>query len=204
MQLIGMFDSPYVRRVAITMRMLGIDFDHWPLSIFRSYDEFRTVNPLVKIPTLVCDDGEMLVNSSLMIEYIESLASRSLMPVEADSHRTGLQQIGVALVAAEKVVQRIYELKIRPEEFRYEPWLDRISEQLTSALDQLEQSASQIRNGSWLLGDWVSQTDITTAVVWRFVVHAAPQMAAVDSRPSLVAFSERAEALPEFLSCPIE
>ena len=73
MQLIGMLDSPFVRRVAVSMRMLGIEYEHNPLSIFRTYDEFRSVNPLVKVPTLVCDDGEMLIDSSLIISHLEEL-----------------------------------------------------------------------------------------------------------------------------------
>jgi glutathione S-transferase len=203
MQIIGMLDSPFVRRVAITMQLLGIEYDNWPLSIFRTYDKFRTVNPLVKIPTLVLDDGEQLVESSLIIIYLESLAGKSLMPTELDAQRTALQHIGVALIAAEKVAQRIYELKIRPPEYQYEPWLERINEQLTSALDQLELSVAGIDGDGWLLGDAMTQADITVAVVWRFVVNAAPQMAEASSRPALRAFSKRAEALPEFKACPI-
>ena len=204
MQLIGMLDSPFVRRVAITMQMLGIEYSHWPLSIFRTYDEFRTVNPLVKVPTLVLDDGEQLVESSLIINYIESLAGRSLMPGELDAQRRALQHIGVALIAAEKVAQRIYELKVRPKEYRYGPWLDRINEQLVSALDQLEVSVSEVQDEAWLLGSTMTQADITVAVVWRFVVYAAPQIAGSNARPALEEFSQRAEALPEFLACPIE
>jgi glutathione S-transferase len=203
MQLIGMLDSPFVRRVAITMQMLDVEYDHWPLSIFKTYDKFRTVNPLVKVPTLVCDDDVMMVDSSLIIDYVESISGHSLMPIEPDRRREALQQIGVALVAAEKVAQRIYELKVRPREFRYEPWLERINEQLVSALDQLEQSAAVVEDDRWLLGDNITQADITTAVAWRFVVHAAPQIADAKARPALIAFSKRAEALPEFLACPI-
>jgi glutathione S-transferase len=204
MQIIGMLDSPFVRRVAITMQRLGIEYSHWPLSIFRTYDEFRTVNPLVKIPTLVLDDGEQLVESSLIINYIESLAGKSLMPAELVAQRKALQHIGVALIAAEKVAQRIYELKIRPEEYRYEPWLERINEQLVSALDQLEVSVSEVHGDNWMVGDTMTQADITVAVVWKFVVNAAPQIAESTARPALLSFSKRAEALPEFLACPIE
>ena len=203
MQLVGMLDSPFVRRVAITMQCLGIEYDHRPLSIFKTYDEFRSVNPLVKVPTLICDDGEVLVESTLIIDYLESLAGRSLLPANIEDLRQALQLIGVALIAAEKVAQRIYELKFRPEEYQYEPWLDRINEQLVSALDQLEESVAKDNGKSWLLGDALSQVEITVAVVWRFVVNAAQQMTAAESRPALVAFSAQAELRPEFIACPI-
>ena len=51
MELIGMLDSPFVRRVAVTARFLGLQYDHKPLSIFTDYDEFRGINPLVKVPS---------------------------------------------------------------------------------------------------------------------------------------------------------
>ncbi len=53
MQLIGMLDSPYVRRVAILLKRLGLPFKHLPLSVFQDFDEFRQINPLVKAPTLL-------------------------------------------------------------------------------------------------------------------------------------------------------
>jgi glutathione S-transferase len=204
MKLIGMLDSPFVRRVAVTMRVLGIEYEHRPLSIFQTYDEFRTVNPLVKVPTLVCDDGEMLVESTLIISYLESRANRSLMPEADAARRSALQVVGVALIAMEKVAQRIYELKVRPEEFQYAPWLERINEQLTSALDWLEESVAGLDEGEWLFGTELTQADITTAIAWRFVAHAAATEARPDERPALVAFSARAEALPEFKACPLD
>ena len=82
MQLIGMLDSPYVRRAAITLRLLGLAFEHRPISVFRQFDEFAAINPVVKAPSLVCDDGEVLMDSSLIIEHAERLAAprASLVP----------------------------------------------------------------------------------------------------------------------------
>jgi len=204
MQLIGMLDSPFVRRVAVTMRLLDVEYEHRPLSIFKTYDEFRTVNPLVKVPTLVCEDGEMLIDSSLIIDHLESLAGRSLMPEQAEDRRRALQLIGVSLIAMEKVAQRIYELKLRPEEFQYAPWLERVNEQLASALDWLEESVAGLDDGKWLFGNELTQADITIAIAWCFVHHAAPSEARPEARPALVAFSARAEALPEFQACPLD
>jgi len=204
MQLIGMLDSPFVRRVAVSMRMLGIEYEHRPLSVLKTYDEFRTVNPLVKVPTLVCDDGEMLIDSSLIISHLETLAGRSLMPQGDAGQRRALQIIGVSLVAMEKVAQRIYERKMRPEEYQYEPWLERVTEQLGSALDWLERIAADVDKSGWLFGAGLTQADVTMAIAWRFVVHAAPSVARADEHPALVAFGKRAEALPEFLACPLD
>src|SRR3954468_1417861 len=81
MQLIGMLDSPYVRRSAISLKLLGIPFEHRSVSVFRHLDEFRRLNPVVKAPTLICDDGTVLMDSTPILDYAESLApkGRSLM-----------------------------------------------------------------------------------------------------------------------------
>src|SRR5882762_7852903 len=111
MQLIGMLDSPYVRRVAISMKLMGIAFEHRPLSVFRTFDEFRAVNPVVKAPTLLCDDGAVLMDSTLILDYAERLAApqRSLMPAAVAERRHALRLIGLALAACEKSVQIVYE-----------------------------------------------------------------------------------------------
>src|SRR5207237_6777612 len=62
MQLIGMLDSPYVRRVAVSLQLLGVRFQHQSLSVFRTYTEFQKINPVVKAPTVVCDDGTVLMD----------------------------------------------------------------------------------------------------------------------------------------------
>ena len=204
--LIGMLDSPFVRRVAITMQMLEIDYHHRPLSIFRSFDEFRTVHPLVKVPTLVCDDGEMLVDSTLIIDYLESLAGpdKSLIPDDSSARRTALQQIGEALVGMEKVAQLIYEKGQRPKELRHEPWINRLEQQLTSAAGLMEASVETAIEGGhdWLSGAEPLQADITTAVAWDFIQRASSRTVRPTDHPYLVEFSERAEALPAFLACP--
>ena len=98
MVLIGMLDSPYVRRCAISMKMMGITFEHRPLSVFRHFDEFRKVNPVVKAPTLLCDDGTVLMDSTLILDYIESIApaQKRLMPAEVGTRKLALRLIGLA------------------------------------------------------------------------------------------------------------
>jgi glutathione S-transferase len=128
MKLIGMLDSPYVRRVAISMKLMGIDFEHQSLSVFRTFDQFRAINPVVKAPTLVCDDGLVLMDSTLILDYLEGRAipDKRLMPAEGMSRREALRLHGLALAACEKGVQVVYEKQQRPEEKRHMPWLDRV------------------------------------------------------------------------------
>lgn len=204
MQLIGMLDSPYVRRVAISMKLMGIPFEHRPLSVFRNYDEFRAINPMVKVPTLVCDDGDVLMDSTLILEYLEEMVpiERRLLPVDAVARRSALQNIGIALVACEKSVQRFYELTLRPADKRHAPWLDRVTQQMTEAFSALEKVAGTAN--PWLHGDQLLQDDICIAVAWRFAQFVMADAVSVTKFPQLAAYSARAEALPEFLSTPLD
>jgi glutathione S-transferase len=205
MELIGYLDSPYVRRVAITLRFLGIDCEHRQLSIWRDFEEFRSLSPLVKVPTLVCDDGAVLVDSTLIIDYLERTVDgdRSLMPAAADAFRDALQYIGTALVGMEKAVQLIYELGHRPREVQHPPWIARLRTQLDGALRLMESTATAaaLAGTDWLAGADISQADITTAVAWRFIRDSRHAEIDAGSYPALAAFSERAESLPEFLAC---
>jgi glutathione S-transferase len=133
MELVGMMDSPYVRRVAISMEYLHLPFSHRSLSIFQTFEEFRDLHPLVKVPTLVCEDGEMLVDSGLIIDYLETISEgRTLLPTDAADRRRSLQVTGIALVAMEKTAQLIYELKKRPVATRHDLWIERLDAQLLS------------------------------------------------------------------------
>jgi glutathione S-transferase len=123
------------------------------------------------------------------------------MPDSADARQIALRNIGIALVAMEKVVQLIYERGHRPKELRFEAWTKRLREQLASAVSFMEQHVGD--GESWMLDDQVTQADVTTAVAWRFVQHVFPRIIDKDDYPGLVRFSERAEALPDFLACPL-
>ena len=139
MQLIGMLDSPYVRRVAISLQLLNLPFEHRSVSVFRQFDEFHRINAVVKAPTLVCDDGGVLMDSTLILDYAESLAAargttgRSLLPKDPAERLRVLRLTGLALAACEKSVQIIYEHNLRPAEKQHAPWLARVHGQLGAA-----------------------------------------------------------------------
>ena len=129
MLLVGMLDSPYVRRAAVTGTLLGLEFEHRSVSVLRHMDEFRTINPLIKAPTLIADDGTVIAESLLIIQHFEDLAGRSLRPVEASARTRDLSLTGIGIVAAEKAVAMGYEHR-RPEDRRDAVWQERILSQL--------------------------------------------------------------------------
>ncbi|MEM9906432.1 MAG: glutathione S-transferase [Cyanobacteria bacterium P01_D01_bin.44] len=203
MQLIGMLDSPYVRRVAISLKRLDIPYEHKSLSVFRNFEQFSQINPLVKALTLVCDDGTVLLDSTLILQYIEAIAGpdKTLMPAGNPQHQRALRLVGLALGACDKTVQIVYERTLRPTEKQHQPWLDRVSRQLSAAYDLLEQAATQ--RDPWLLTDSLMQPDITTCVAWRFTQFMIPEVITPSQYPALADLSDEAEKLLEFVDTPL-
>lgn len=201
MKLIGMLDSPYVRRVAVSLQLLGLRFEHQSLSVFRTFDQFREINPVVKAPTFICDDGEVLMDSTLILQYAEALARpRSLMPASVPALQHALRVIGLALAACEKSVQIIYERGQRPPEKQHAPWVERVSGQLLAAFGALEQELQ--RQPLAATSATIDQAGVTTAIAWHFARQVVPDVVPAAEFPALAAFSAQAEALPEFRAAP--
>jgi len=201
MQLIGMLDSPFVRRVAISLQLLGLPFEHRPISIFRSVAEFQKINPLVKAPTLVCDDGTVLMDSTLILQYAEALVRpRTLMPAELPELQRAQRIIGLALVACEKGAQIIYERDLRPPEKIHAPWIERVTSQLIAAFSALGKEIPGRPHP--LKSSNITQPYLTTAVAWYFIQRMLPGIVDPGRFPALVELSEEAEALAQFRAAP--
>jgi glutathione S-transferase len=201
MQLIGMLDSPYVRRVAISLRVMGLSFEHRAVSVFSTFEEFHAINPVVKAPTLVCDDSTVLMDSTLILDYAEALSpKRSLMPAGLAEQQQALRILGLALAATEKSVQLVYEQNLRPPEKQHAPWVVRVTGQITAAYAALE--AEIQRTPPACDTGTIMQVGITSAVAWDFTQTMLPGLVAVAAHPALQALSARAEQLPAFLEHP--
>jgi glutathione S-transferase len=202
MKIIGMLDSPYVRRTAISFQLLGLQFEHLSLSVFRTYDQFQRFNPVVKAPSLICDDGTVLMDSTLIIDYAEAMPGkrRSLMPSALPQRQHALRQISLALAACEKSVSILYERNLRPAEKVHQPWVDRVTAQLLAAFHLLEVdlTVQPLAEGS----KDMNQAGVSTAVAWHFTQQMLAEVVPAANFPALREFSARAERLPEFIAAP--
>jgi glutathione S-transferase len=200
MLLIGMYDSPYVRRVAISMKLCGIAFEHADWSVGADFERIRQHNPLVRVPTLVLDDGEVLLDSAALLDYLDELVGpqRALLPRVGRERRTALRLMGMAMGAADKAREQVYERAFRPPERRHEPWLARCRTQMHGALSELERHAGARGTGRWLVGERMTQADISVVCGFTFVIEALALSAHTAPYPALRALAARCEALPEF------
>lgn len=155
----------------------------------------------MKAPTLVCDDGEVLMDSSLILQYAEATKAggRSLWPRDAAGLQHALRAVGLAPAACEKSAQIIYERKLRPKEAQYEPWLQRVTGQLLAACAGLEREVAG-RQDAFSVAS--SQATIAAAVAWQFTQSMLAAVVPAEKHPALVALSARVERTPQFLKFP--
>ncbi|HEY7929487.1 MAG TPA: glutathione S-transferase family protein [Steroidobacteraceae bacterium] len=202
MLLIGRFESPFVRRVAVSMKLLGFGYEHAAWSIGPDLERIRQYNPLGRVPTLVLDEGEVLMDSSAILDHLDELVGprRALLPVAGRERREALRLMAFALGAAEKARDVVYEQRFRPPEQRSEAWMARCGMQVDGALSELTAHCER-RGGRWLVGDALSQADVTVSCAYTFVIQALQIEEAAPRRfPGLSAVVNRCEARPEFLS----
>ena len=196
-----MLDSPYVRRVAISLQLLGLRFEHQSVSVFRTFSEFQRINPVVKAPTLLCDDGEVLMDSTLILAYAEAVARpRTLLPSGLQSLQHELRLTGLALAACEKSGQIVYERGLRPPEKVHQPWIERVSSQLLASYGALEQELA--RRPLAVARASIRQSGVSVAVAWHFTQQVLPKVVVAAEFPHLAAHGAAAEALPEFIAAP--
>ena len=200
MLLIGMFDSPFVRRVAITMKFLEIPFEHANWSVGKDFDRIREYNPLGRVPTLVTDDDEKLMESSAILDYLDERAGpeRSLLPSSGPERRKALNLMAMATGAAEKGVLQVYERAFRPEEKRHQPWVDRCRVQMNGALANIDRYLGEQGVSQWLVGKRMTLADITVACVFTFLNDTLRVAADPVVFQSLGTLAARCEALPVF------
>jgi glutathione S-transferase len=197
MMLIGQYDSPFVRRVGIALNTYGLAFEHKPWSTFGDADRIAKYNPLRRVPTLVLDDGTVLIDSLAILEALdERVGPAAAVLARAGAQRQDLLRISAfAAGAAEKAVSLLYERVLR--EAAFPMWVERCRAQVSETLDLLEAERAG-RKTTWLFDEALSHADVILATMTRFI--SEPLAAEFDWTrwPALKAHSVRCEALPAF------
>ncbi|MCV3207294.1 glutathione S-transferase family protein [Mesorhizobium sp. YC-39] len=198
MILIGQYDSPFVRRVGIALTLYGLPYAHRPWSTFSDADKIRPYNPLTRVPTLVLDDGEVLIESHVMLDYLDSLVSadRRMFPTTEPARHQALKIAALATGLGDKAVSLFYERLLH--ETVSDLWVERCRKQIRGAMAALEADRSTRSETYWFGGDRIGHADIAVAAVLRFLGEAHPELVSLADFPALSAHAERMEALPVF------
>jgi glutathione S-transferase len=197
MLLIGQFDSPFVRRVAIALGCYGIGFEHAPWSTFGDADRIAAYNPLIRVPTLVMDDGVVLTDSAAILEVLDAMVGPDRASLNRPAQRRDLLRLcALAAGVADKGVSLLYERRLRDQELAL--WVERCRAQIGGALAALEAERAA-RRTAFLFDDALSHADVLLATMLNFLSEALPEEFDIAaSWPALAAHSARCEALPLF------
>ena len=197
MILIGQYDSPFVRRVGIALTLYGMAFEHRPWSVFGDAEKIRPFNPLLRVTTLVLDDGTALGESHAMLDYLDGLAgpARALFPAAEPARHRALRVAALATGLADKAVSLFYETRLHREVS--DIWVSRCRAQIADALALLERERAA-QAGAYWFGERLGHADIAVACAWRFLNEAHPGLAETARLPALAAHAAKLEALPAF------
>jgi len=195
--LVGMLDSPFVRRVAVTLRRYEFAYENLPLMTVGQAEQFAAYSPLKRAPTLILPSGEALFDSQLILDHLDELVApgHSLMPVASEERLRCRQVLGIAAGIADKSVSGVYEKAFHGAEQRSQRLLLRIRGQLTDSLTWLEQRAPQ---SEFLFGSQLSHADVLLGTALCFAQEAHPEIVALDEYPAVSGWYQRVSALDDF------
>jgi glutathione S-transferase len=196
MLLIGQYDSPFVRRVAVTLKLYGLPYRHAPLSTFGDADQIARDNPLRRVPTLVFDDGVAMVDSGAIVEVLDEMVGpdKAFLTRRGEERRAMLRWCGFAAGAAEKGVSLVYEGAFREG---LPMWVDRCRAQVIDTLDLLERERAAAK-GPWLLGQTMCHADVLLGTVARFIGEALAGQFVMEGWTAIAEHAARCDALPAF------
>ena len=197
MILVGQYDSPFVRRVAIALRLYDLAYEHRPWSTFGDADRIAGYNPLRRVPTLVLDDGEVLIDSAAILDHLDEIAgpAKVLIARSGPARRRALKICALATGLADKAVSLVYERVLH--QLPSQQWIDRCAAQIGGVLDVLEADRAARTTPFWF-GEAIGHADIAVACVLRFTAEAHPQLPDLARCPALAAHAARCESLEPF------
>jgi glutathione S-transferase len=189
--------SPFARKVRIVARETGlaerIEEIEITVSPVNVNNELAVQNPLVKIPSLQTDAGTVLYDSAVICEFLDAFGiGTRLFP--SDQTRWDvlrLQALGDGMLEA--AVLRRYELAVRPQEYRWDGWLQGQLAKIRNGLDAFER---EVKGWSGRFG--IGQ--VTAACVLGYLDFRFPEEAWRQSRPQLAAWYEQASRRPSVVS----
>ncbi len=197
MILIGQYDSPFVRRVAIAAKLQAIPYEHRPWSTFGDADKIAPFNPLLRVPTVLLDDGESLIDSAAILDWLDEVADHGqrLIAPRGAERRRALKICALATGLADKAVSLLYERVLHKETSQV--WIDRCRAQITDVLDELE-ADRDARHSAWWFGDHIGHADIAVTCAIRFTREAHDGLFDPNRRPALEGHFQKCESLEAF------
>jgi glutathione S-transferase len=196
MILVGRYRSPFTRRVAVTLKHYGMNYEHRPITAWAELEAVQALNPVGRVPALILDDGEILFESALILDHLDEVAgpARALTPTSGPRRRQVLRLAGLSVAITEKAVAVVYERSWRPAEKQHAPWIERCHGQAAAGLAALE----AIVRDAWLMGEEMAAADVAAGVMYDFIRLAVPELLPQGRYPNLDGFAKRCAEVKAF------
>lgn len=197
MILVGQYDSPFVRRVGVALTLYGMAFEHRPWSVWADAEALGRLNPLRRVPTLVLQSGETLIESGAILDALDEMVgpTRAMLPRSGPARRRALHISALGSGLADKAVSLFYERVLHDAPSKV--WIERCEAQIADVLAALEAERAAAP-GDWWLGEDIGHADVMVGCALNFVREAHPRLFDAARWPQLAAHSGRCEALPAF------
>jgi glutathione S-transferase len=198
MILVGQYDSPFVRRVAVTLHHYHMPFTRQPLSVFGDFKEMGALNPLVRVPALILETGEVLIDSGAIIDHLDHVAGqvRSLTPGNGVERRKVLKAVALATGAIEKTMAAFFERRYHDKKTISKEWESRCLSQLNAALVELEKQCGT----PWFSDLHMTQADVSIGCLIGYIKLRVPEAFPTDKYPKLHRLSLHCEMRDEFVA----
>ncbi|WP_339947385.1 glutathione S-transferase family protein [uncultured Albimonas sp.] len=167
--LYGRMLSPFARRVAIWCQLQNRAYESRPLMVNGpDFEELKKINPLGRVPILVTEDGDTLIETAAITDWLDDTAPEALrlVPATGAARREVLQGVAYANSTVEKGVSLVYDKNRRPPELHWSEWIERLEGQITAALGVLESKAP---TEGWLGGDRPNAADVAFVIAHDFI-----------------------------------
>lgn len=195
MILIGRLLSPFVRRTAVLLDLLELDFELREISAVDDQDTVRQYSPVGRVPALVTDEGTLIDSSAIALTLLDRHdPDGRLWPRTGDRFAEALQIVSLANGALEKAIAAHYERTRRPDAFVYEPWIALCASQSLGAVDALEARIGP----EYATGERLGWPDVVLATGLTFLTKLDAASFKPDRHPRLEALRARCEDLPVF------
>jgi glutathione S-transferase len=199
MKLFYQSHSPYARKVLVFAHEVGladrIEVIHHETSPVQRNEEVFALNPLGKVPVLVCDDQTVLFESSVICEYLDGLHDgRKLFPPLPLLRFPALLYQALATGLADAGIAARWESERRPEALRWPPLLEGHLQKVVAACDYLE---AHIRDDDDVD---IGHIALATALSWIEFRHVHDVQA---GRPRLSAWYKSFCARPSMMATPL-
>jgi glutathione S-transferase len=200
MILVGQYDSPVTRRVAVALHHYGMPFTRDTRSIFGEAAAIATISPLTRIPALVLDDGEVLIDSAAILDFLDEQAGdRALCPASGPARRKVLQMTALAQGTLEKAAAVVYERHYHQGAAQSRDWLDRCLGQTRAGLEELTRRL----DAPYACGPSLTHADVMiTTLIW-YMRDRMDEVLSPTAHAPLIRLAEHCETLPAFRAAAI-